>query len=182
MTLPPPPDDPLQLWVKQSSRRALGYALTLVPHRQDAEDIVHDCYRRLLAKADQYDLPRDGMKLLFRSITNACINQTQRRKPETSLEQLEETRGADRQALEDRKTPQPADSAMHQELQSEIALALEQLPLPQRAAIELRSLGHSLAEVADILEVSHANARVLLHRARAALAVRLRPYIEDENG
>lgn len=180
MTSSPPPDDPLQNWVQESSRRALGYALTLVPHQQDAEDIVHDCYRRLLAKADHYDLPNDGMKLLFRSITNACINQTQRRKPEFSLGQLEETSGADRQSLEDRKTPQPADNAMREELQSEIAQALEQLPLPQRAAIELRGLGHSLVEVADILEVSHANARVLLHRARAALAVRLRHWIEED--
>lgn len=181
MTSAPLPDDPLQTWVQQSSRRALGYALTLVPHQQDAEDIVHDCYRRLLVKADRYDLPKDGMKLLFRSITNACINQTQRRRTEYSLGQFEETSGADYPSLEDRKTPQPEENAMRQELQSEIAHALEQLPLPQRAAIELRGLGHSLVEVAEILEVSHSNARVLLHRARAAMAVCLRHLIEEES-
>ena len=30
-----------------------------------------------------------------------------------------------------------------------------------------------------MLEISHANARVLLHRARRTLAARLRPFIED---
>ena len=45
-------------------RRHAGFALNLAVRIQgtahDAEDIVHDCYVRLLKKAAAYNLPADG--------------------------------------------------------------------------------------------------------------------------
>ncbi len=80
----------------------LAYAVSLVRNRAEAEDLVHDCYRRLLARADQYNLPVDGTKLLFKSITNACINWSRRRPPMVSLDAAERGIGADRRAFADR--------------------------------------------------------------------------------
>jgi RNA polymerase sigma-70 factor (ECF subfamily) len=159
-------------------RRALAYAVTLVRNRAEAEDIVHDCYSRLLARSDHYDLPSDGTKLLFRAITNACINWTQRRPPVVSLDAVERGSGADRLALADTADVDPEHRAMRGELDAAVAEALAELPVTQRAVVELSSLGHSLVEVADMLQISHPNARVLLHRARRTLAARLRPFIE----
>jgi DNA-directed RNA polymerase specialized sigma24 family protein len=34
-------------------------------------------------------------------------------------------------------------------------------------------------EAAEMLEITHANARVLLHRARKTLVARLQPFIEE---
>lgn len=175
-----PSSDPLGVWVEETAQRALGFAITLVRNRQDAEDIVHDCYLRLLTKSGEYDLPRDGMKLLFRSITNACINWTQRRPPEQSFDQLERVSGAESRSLADGRAIDPAAAAMRNELEIAVAKALRELPVVQRAAIELRSLGHSLEEIAEMLDVSHANARVILHRARTALAEKLQHLIEEE--
>ena len=181
MTWPYPSDEQLDAWVLQTSRRALGYAVTLTHNREDAEDIVHDCYSRLLGKVDQYDLLRDGTKLLFRSITNGCINLAQRRRPESSLNHLEQDGGRDRHALADGRADQPVQRAILHELEQAVVAAMSELPVAQRAAIELRSMGHSLIEVADMLEISPANARVVLHRARTALATKLHPFIESEN-
>lgn len=181
MTPRQPSHDPIDQWVVETSQGALGYAVTLMRNRADAEDIVHDCHSRLLAKAGEYDLPKDGKKLLYRSITNACINWTQRRLPETSLDQLQWASGEDKHALADRRTAEPIQGAILRELEQAVAEAMNELPVAQRAAVELRSLGHTLVEVAEMLEVSHANARVILHRARATLAVRLQPFIEDRN-
>lgn len=160
-------------------QRALAYAITLVRNQAEAEDIVHDCYSRLLARSDKYDLPTDGTKLLFKAITNACINWTQRRPPVVSLETAEQGVGATGPALADKSDFEPDSCAIQGELEDAVAVALAELPLPQRAIVELRSLGHSLVEIADMLDLSHANARVLLHRARLKLATRLRPFIED---
>lgn len=179
MTPPRYSHDPLDAWVSETSKRALGYAVTLTRNYEDAEDVVHDCYRRLLAKGNEYDLLRDGTKLLFRSITNACISLSQRRPAESSLNQLERAGGRDRQALADPRTAEPVQRAILHELEDAVAEAMSELPLTQRAAIELRSLGHTLVEVAEMLDVSHANARVILHRARVAMAARLEPFIED---
>ncbi|MGV3484129.1 MAG: RNA polymerase sigma factor [Planctomycetaceae bacterium] len=180
MTRPYPSDEQLDAWVLQTSQRALGYAMTLTHSHEDAEDIVHDCYSRLLAKIDQYDLVRDGTKLLFRSITNACINLSQRRRPESSLSQLGLDSGQNRHALTDHRMDQPVQRVLLHELEQAVAAAMSELPVTQRAAIELRSMGHSLMEVAEMLEISQANARVVLYRARTALAVKLQPFIEIE--
>ena len=82
-------------------------------------------------------------------------------------------------SLADRADADPEHRAIRGELEAAVAAALAELPVTQRAIVELRGLGHSLVEVADMLEISHANARVMLHRARRTLATRLRPFIED---
>jgi RNA polymerase sigma-70 factor (ECF subfamily) len=129
---------------------------------------------RLLAKSDIYDLPNDGVKLLFRSITHACINWHQRRPRERDLNPEE----AGLAVIHSNAGPE--ELAMLGELEVAVGEALMALPVLQRAAVELRSLGHSLTEVADILEISHANARVTLHRARHALVERLATFLNVE--
>jgi RNA polymerase sigma-70 factor (ECF subfamily) len=54
--------------------------------------------------------------------------------------------------------------------------AIAALPDRQRAVISLRDVdGWSAAEVCDLLDLSEANQRVILHRARA----RVRQALED---
>jgi RNA polymerase sigma factor (sigma-70 family) len=175
----PRSDDELDAWIASTVPRALAYALTLVRSRPEAEDIVHDCYGRLLARAANYDLPRDGSKLLFKAITNACINWTQRRPPTVSLEETELHGGAQQQWLADQRVVGPAEQAIQRELDDAIRNALGKLPLAQRAVVELRSMGHSLIEIAEMLDISHDNARTRLHRARERLAVLLRPFLGE---
>jgi RNA polymerase sigma-70 factor (ECF subfamily) len=161
-------------WIVQTAPRALAYARTLVRNEAVAEDLVQDCFQRLLAKADRYDLPTDGARLLFKSITNACINWTQRRRPILSLEQMQ---GEGSDACVSPESG-PLETALFSELSQAIDAALAELPIEQRAAVELHSLGHDANEIAEALETTPGNARVLLHRGRARLAERLKPYLE----
>jgi RNA polymerase sigma-70 factor (ECF subfamily) len=59
--------------------RTLGYARALLCDPAAAEDVVQDCYARLLERASRYDLIRDGVKLLLRAVTNACIDRRRER-------------------------------------------------------------------------------------------------------
>ncbi|WP_437193406.1 RNA polymerase sigma factor [Planctomicrobium sp. SH527] len=173
-------DEELAAWVSKSAPQVLGYALTLVRHKDVAEDLVQDCYRRLLAKAKDYNLRDDGTKLLYRAITNACINWTRRQHHEVSLNQLPQATQAKGHPLADPSAAEPIQLAMKQELEAAIEACMERLPVEQRATLELRALGHSLVDIADMLNISHGNARVLLHRARGSLAEWLRPYLEED--
>lgn len=164
-------NDDLDAWVLATAPDAVAYAVSLLRDRPSAEDIVQDCYCRLLEKADLYDLPRDGRKLLFRSITNACINVRERTRPMLRLT-----------VEEDRTALAPDRVAMSRELEEAVAEGLAKLPLTYRAAMELKSLGHSLQEIADALDVTVSNAGVLIHRARQKLAEHLAPFVEDEAG
>ena len=171
--------DELDAWVLETAPRAVAYARSLLRDPDDADDVVQDCYCRLLAKADVYDLPRDGLKLLLRAVTNACINLRTRRKPVFRLT---------RPSADDNETDDPpdpaavgaADSLAHKELAHAVATGLRALPPQQRAALELKSLGHSQQEIADILDVTPTNAGVLVHRARQALAKYLTPFLGGE--
>jgi RNA polymerase sigma factor (sigma-70 family) len=163
--------DAVDAWVAGTVQRALAYAQTLVRSRPDAEDVVQDCYRRLLTKSAEYDLPRDGTKLLFRAITNACINWTERRRPEVNL--------GDGGRLAAQTRTGPEDEAIGRELEDAVATAIAGLPVNQRAVIELVSLGYPVNEVAEMLDITAGNARVLLHRARQVLATQLRSQIEE---
>ena len=154
--------DELDAWVLETAPRAVAYARSLLHHPDDADDVVQDCYCRLLAKADVYDLPRDGLKLLMRSITNACINLRTRRKPMFRLAQDDDQ--VDDPA--DTRAPAADEGLVHKELTDAVAVALTQLPSQQRAALELKSLGHTQQEIAEILDVTPTNAGVLVHRAR----------------
>jgi RNA polymerase sigma-70 factor (ECF subfamily) len=162
-------------WIVQSAPRALAYARTLVRNDAVAEDLVQDCFQRLLAEADRYDLPADGTRLLFKAVTNACINWTQRRPPVVSLEQVYAD-GCDGQVSEEES---PLEKALLNELSGAIDAALAELPVEQRAAVELHALGHTANDIAEALETTSGNARILLHRGRLRLAERLKPYLDS---
>jgi len=69
-------------------------------------------------------------------------------------------------------------SALASEVRGELRTALEALPERQRTVITLRDvLGMSSDEVCGLLEISQANQRVLLHRARTAVRADLATYL-----
>jgi RNA polymerase sigma-70 factor (ECF subfamily) len=75
--------------------------------------------------------------------------------------------------------PGPEQALLAAEVRAELAAALAGLPARQRVVITLRDVhGYDSAEVCSILEISVANQRVLLHRARAAVRLRLERYFD----
>lgn len=172
----------LDAWVLATAARAVAYAASLLRDRHQAEDIVQDCYCRLLAKADVYDLPRSGVKLLFTAITRACINLTTRERPVLSFNAWKGRDGEEAWEAEDTRAAAPDQAVQQRELEQAVADALGHLPVMQRAAVELRSLGHSQQEIAELLNVTPSHAGVLVHRARQALAARLAPLVGEALG
>jgi RNA polymerase sigma-70 factor (ECF subfamily) len=181
---PIPPSAPdLDAWVLSTAPEAVAYAFSLLRERAAAEDVVQDCYCRLLQKAHMYDLPRDGRKLLFESVTNACINRVTRARHVLSLDQS----GGDEElslheTVADSEAATPERILMRRELERAITSALAALPVSHRAALELKSLGHSLQDIGEALGVSPNYAGVLIHRARQEMAERLAPFLEERAG
>ena len=174
----PDADGRKEAWVLATLPRALAYATSLLRDRALAEDVTHDCYVRLLAKADTYDLPRDGTKLLYKAITNACIDKNYRDHRMLSLEVEALGESAGTPSLADSRVCDPHDLAARRELEEAVAVELGRLTVAQRGALELSSLGYSLEEIALALGTSPSNAGVLVHRARKLLAGRLARFLE----
>jgi len=73
---------------------------------------------------------------------------------------------------------EPAARLESQETMAVVRAAIAALPERQRTVISLRDVvGWTAAEVCDLLDLSEANQRVILHRARA----RVRQALEDEH-
>jgi RNA polymerase sigma-70 factor (ECF subfamily) len=71
-------------------------------------------------------------------------------------------------------------SVLAGEVRGELRTAVDALPDRQRTVLTLRDvLGHSSEEVCALLEISQANQRVLLHRARTAVRAALATYLEE---
>ncbi len=168
-----------EAWVLSTLSRALGYAGSLLRDRALAEDVVHDCYLRLLQKAEVYDLVRDGTKLLYKAITNACIDRNQRERMMLSLDGNDFCDSERGLAVADPNAEGPLQHVAQRELEDLVKASMAQLPVGQRAALELSSLGYSMQEIADALAITSSNAGVLIHRARGALRKHLAQYLES---
>lgn len=163
----------LDSWITLALPGAIAYASSLLGDRGRGEDVVQDCVCRLLIGAARYDLPRDGRKLLFRAITNACLNLKTRERKHASLDERGRHPAGGNWEIEDKTTSPPPVIAMAEELRQAIAAGLQTLPLPQRSAIELSSLGYRPDEIAEMIDVQPDYARVILFRARRAMATYL---------
>lgn len=166
-------------WLRDALPKAVAFARSLVRDQETAEDLVHDCVCRLLARTEAYDLRGDGVKLLFRAVTNAAINAARRRSAAIRLYDPKDTEVAADQLLVDRRQRSPVDEVMTDELRAAIDQALNELPVQQRAAVQLKSLGHSLSEIAEALGVTANYAGVLVHRARQALRHSLAGHLKE---
>lgn len=75
----------------------------------------------------------------------------------------------------------PEGSVLGEELMTVARRELDKLPPRQREVVMMRDvLGLESAEVCDLLEISAANQRVLLHRGRAAVRQALKDYLKEK--
>jgi RNA polymerase sigma-70 factor (ECF subfamily) len=74
--------------------------------------------------------------------------------------------------------PSPESAAIDAETRRMLAAAVADLPERQRVVVVLRDVeGYPAEEVCQILDITPANQRVLLHRARAAVRAALADYL-----
>lgn len=144
--------------------RMVALAAAVSGSRAHAEDIAQEAMSRLdrnWRRVSEYDKPGAWLR---RVTINLALSQKRRL--------ASEARAIVRLGPRSATLPDPA--ADHQPVWDAVA----GLPRQQRAAVALHFLeDRSIAEIADILEISPSTARVHLHRARQALRERL---VEEE--
>ena len=85
--------------------------------------------------------------------------------------------------VEDSSAERPETMVVSAELRQRVRSALADLPPEQRAVVVMHHLeGLSVTEIAHALEVRPGTVMSRLARAREAMRVRLKPYVEGDNG
>jgi RNA polymerase sigma factor (sigma-70 family) len=108
--------DLVRAWLAECLPRAMAYARSLVRDGNEADDLVQECVYRLLKRAGGYDLPRDGSRLLFRAITNECINRARRGRDVVGLEMRDDEDRRLEGTLADPRAEQPLEIVLTVEL------------------------------------------------------------------
>ncbi len=153
--------------LEEYEARLVGYATRLVGDDHLARDVVQHVFMRL---CDQSRPKLQGHEAawLFTVCRNRAIDLLRSRRPAESLSE------SDSRAQS--KEPDPADVAAREDLVSCVRMHFASLPSRQREAIELWAEGLRYREIADVMDQTEGNVRVLVHRGlkqlRAEPAVR----------
>lgn len=174
-------------------RVARGY----VPNREYAEDVVQETWIALLKGIDRFEGRSSLRTWLFTVLINIAKARglKERRQvdaqvkaftggtvdPERFRAQGDEWPGHWKATESPAPFPEsPEGSLLGSELTAVAQRGLQTLPERQRIVVTMRDmLGIDSDEVCELLEISTANQRVLLHRGRAAIRQLLEDYLKD---
>jgi RNA polymerase sigma-70 factor, ECF subfamily len=183
--------------VDQHTPAMLGVARGYVPSREIAEEVVQETWIALLKGIDNFEGRSSLRTWLFAVMINIAKRRGLRERRDADAAIAAFTGGTVdparfrtvddpypghwKQGEEPSPFPDtPEGSALGNELIAVARRELDKLPERQRIVVTLRDmLGFDSSEVCELLDVSIANQRVLLHRGRAAVRQVLEDYLKD---
>jgi RNA polymerase sigma-70 factor (ECF subfamily) len=171
-----------------------------VATKEAAEDVVQETFLGVIQGIDRFEARSSLKTWMFRILVNRAKTRGEREgrtRPFSSLQpELEEGEPSvdpDRFLHEGRwagfwgSPPStqhvPEARVLAVEAGDRLAAAIDALPPAQRVVLTLRDVqGFSAAEVCELLELSEANQRVLLHRGRSKVRAQLERYLDERVG
>ena len=158
--------------------RVYRLAIRITGHASDAEEVVQDALWTVVRKIDTFRGESAFGSWLYRIAANAAYQKLRgrRRRPEVSLDDGLPSFHDDGQhaaSIVD-WSPMVDDPSRQADLRLVLTAAMDTLPEDYRSAVVLRDIEEfSIAEVAEMLGLSVANAKSRVHRARLFLRQRL---------
>lgn len=168
--------------IRPYERTVYAMALSMVRNEQDAEDIAQETFLKALRNLGSYRAEaRFSTWLITIALNEARVRL--RRAGAVVFEPIEATadgeRGVTPEILRDWREV-PSEALERQEVRQIVQEAVDRLPVIYREAFVLRHVEElSIGEMADILSISTASAKVRLHRARMMLQKRLAPQLKE---
>ena len=160
----------LMMHLEQVGPSGHALAVSLLGNTDDAADALHDAVATVL-RVRSYDPAQGTFKAWFLTVVrNRCLDilRQRRRRPEADIESAD---------LATEESEGPEAVAIRDEMATIVKRELAALPQAHREILILREfLDLGYAEIADVLGVPSGTVMSRLHRARTALADRVRPY------
>ncbi|MEV0346779.1 sigma-70 family RNA polymerase sigma factor [Nonomuraea sp. NPDC050680] len=172
------------------SRGMLRVARSYVPTDHSAEEVVQDTWLAVIGGIDDFEGRSSVKTWVFRILVNTAKKRGVRERRTLPWSAVKDDGGTIAgQSLDlvqpggwrdpPAAWPTPEKEVLASEVRGLIGEVLTRLPPRQRIVITLRDVeGCTSDEVCEILKISAANQRVLLHRARVAVRGWLADYFE----
>ncbi len=170
--------------VKRYEQKLYNFSLRTCRDPRDAEDMVQDTFLNVFRYLKDFRYETKFKNWLYKVAASTCIKQRRKSKfapeKELSLEDFYPGDGTGAPAGVPEWASMPLEQLLNEELSETLHQAIMALPEKYRLVIILRDMeGFSTTETAQILNLSPANVKVRLHRARLYLRDKLKGYYEN---
>jgi RNA polymerase sigma-70 factor (ECF subfamily) len=171
--------------VKRYEQKLYNFSLRMCRDAADAEDAVQETFLNVFKYLKDFRYETKFKNWLYRVAASTCIKRRRKSKfapeRELSLDEFYHQEDSESPNQVPNWALMPLDKLLSNELLDQINQAVFSLPEKYRLVIVLRDIeGFSTAETSQILNVSPANVKVRLHRARLFLRDKLKGYFEHE--
>lgn len=138
-------------------------ALRITLNRAEAEDVTQDILLRVWEQRESLGELRSLEAYVLTAVRNLALDRVAKTdNANVSLDDVQNDAFV--------SAPRPDEDMEQQESLKRVREIMSGLPEAQRTALQLREIeGHSYRETADIMNVSEANVKVLIFRARQAV-------------
>ncbi len=174
----------------------LRLAMSYVATKEEAEDAVQETWLGVLKGIDRFE-GRSSLKTwIFRILVNRAKTKGVRERRSVPFSSLEGDTDEKEPSVDPSRFQEgtrlagswssppeswegiPEDRLLSGEIRAVVEEAIALLPAMQRAVITLRDVrGFTAQEACEVLGLTEANQRVLLHRARSKVRARLEQYL-----
>ncbi len=167
--------------VERYEPKVYRLALKMMREPQDAEDVLQETFINVFRHLDSFRGDAEFSTWIYRIATNASLMKLRSKKPVASLD---EPVDAEEETLPRELTDwsaTPEEMLLSRETRAQMELALARLPETLRTVFVLRDVeGLNVEETARVLDISQANVKTRLHRARLALREQLAAYFAEQ--
>jgi len=147
--------------VNRHWKRAFWTAYDVLYDHDRAQDVAQEAFVKVFKALQSYDLSRDFASWLYRIVLNLAIDHRRRMERDKSVptDKVEDLVDARRAVAEDEEKAATIER---------VEEVLQSLPEEFRIPLTMKDIdGHSVEEVARILDLSYSTVRWRLHRARS---------------
>ncbi len=169
--------------VRRYQQRVYNFGMRMCGEPRDSEDLVQETFLNVYRYLEGFRYETKFRNWMFRIATTVCLKKKRRPKHaperELSLEEFMPQEGEELPEAPPDWARAPLDQVLNGELARHIQQAIIDLPKKYRMVVALREMeGFSTEETAQILDISTANVKVRLHRARLFLREKLKGYFD----
>lgn len=171
--------------VARYEQRLYHFGYRMCGNVQDTEDMVQETFLNIFRYLDGFRYETKFKNWVYRIATSTCLKKKRKSKfapeQEISLEDFIPRDASEKPSEMPDWAVMPLEKVLNDELGGQIRAAILALPEKYRLVMVLRDVeGFSTEEAAQILNLTPANVKVRLHRARLYLREQLKGYFEDD--
>ena len=162
---------------RRSRERVYGVIFGLVRNHADADDLAQETFLSAYRAIGRFRGGSSFYTWIYRIAVNLTMNHLKKMKREKGRSELLDTTPPSAEA---RAAASPELRSQAGEISGRIAQALDEIPLPFRAAFQLVvNQGLSHARAAEVLGCSENTVSWRMHKARKMLQARLKPFLSE---